>query len=392
MKRNNWVILLIVMVMLGACQNKEEMTTIIYPDGSCEKVFCSDVNEAFMQGERNGQNNPFPVEVDSLWNVTILDTLSPTTDTSSLSITGENEKKKNEDTLSEKIRKNNTRTMRYKVKIHRKFSSVEQMNKEFRRKKDDAWHTMPNQARLQQKFRWFYTYYVFQEKYNKVEYPFPLLKEGAPTKEELDFLCYGEGDLLKGMNGLEIREYVNDLASKYELWTAESYWKAIFSELLQHCDEEKFYPLSKKQIADYGKMVLDSVKRNTGDDFLAPLLFIDLNKRLNNHFHTDKFNVLWEGDDAPMTRFQESVAESDYYRYSTKRLFYRLQMPGTLVRSNGVKTDNHTLYWQVNIHRMERGDYVLEAVSRRANIWAFIITGLVILAAFGGYVFGKKKH
>lgn len=391
MKRNKWFMMLIMLLLLGACQDKEEMTTIIYPDGSCEKVFYGTVDDKFLQGERTGATNPFPVEVDSLWEMTILDTLLPAFDSASSVNERKTAKENNEKRTLNFEQKGSVPKIQYNVKIHRKFSSVKQMNKEFCRKKEDAWSTMSNQASLQRKFRWFYTYYVFKETYNKVEYPFPMVEKGTLDEEELNFFCHGDGEVLKGMNGPEIKDYVDSLTRKYDAWIAESYWNAVFSEILLHYDEKLFYPISKEEIENYGKMMLDSLMTNHFDDVLGLLVCIDLKKQMNDHFHTNKFNFLWDGDQAPMARFQEKVSNSQYYRYGEKKLCYRLQMPGRLLSTNGVKTADNSALWQLDVHRMERGDYVLEAVSGRSNLWAFFIAGLVLVAAVGGYVFGKRK-
>jgi putative transmembrane protein len=56
-------------------------------------------------------------------------------------------------------------------------------------------------------------------------------------------------------------------------------------------------------------------------------------------------------------------------------------MPGELLSSNTVSVEDGMLVWKVDAYRVLADNYRLQAESRVMNIWAFVLTGLLLVVA-----------
>jgi len=67
-------------------------------------------------------------------------------------------------------------------------------------------------------------------------------------------------------------------------------------------------------------------------------------------------------------------------------------MPGVVTGQNNAVVHGDTLVWNLTTYRMIPADYVIEAQSRKANSWAFILTGLILIIAIGSFVWKPGKR
>ena len=68
---------------------------------------------------------------------------------------------------------------------------------------------------------------------------------------------------------------------------------------------------------------------------------------------------------------------------------YELKMPGQMISANTTFRDREYLVWKVDAYRLLAGEYSLTAQSRVPNVWAFILTGVLILLGIGFWI--KKR-
>jgi len=66
-------------------------------------------------------------------------------------------------------------------------------------------------------------------------------------------------------------------------------------------------------------------------------------------------------------------------------------MPGKVKLPENAIQQGDTLVWTLNAYRMALDDYTIEAQSRKTNIWAFILTGLILIVAIGSFIWKPKK-
>jgi len=67
-------------------------------------------------------------------------------------------------------------------------------------------------------------------------------------------------------------------------------------------------------------------------------------------------------------------------------------MPGTITPSNNAVLTNGILTYKLTAYRMLYNDYTIEAESRKTNIWAFIVTEIILIIAVGSFIYKPKKE
>ena len=70
---------------------------------------------------------------------------------------------------------------------------------------------------------------------------------------------------------------------------------------------------------------------------------------------------------------------------------YDLKMPGTVTEAGMGQYDGNVIHYRLGGERMIPGSYTITATSRVTNIWAFIVTFLIVFIAIGSFFF-RKKH
>lgn len=368
------ILFFIAFLILSSCAEKTEMLTVIQADGSCYREFIQDVDSSFMVGDTSAKKNPFVVEVDSNW------TVSWKTKSTSFHT---NFPLKASDIHALMKNLPDSAKPTFTVKIHRNFKSVDDMAANFKLKASHVWSDLPVRYGLTKKFRWFYTFYSYKETYPVLKTGFNIPTEKYMTGDEAKFWFTGEPNMLSGMNGLEIREYVGDLEKKYNLWLADCSWSAEFKVLLKHYDQIGQQPVSKDSLALLKDPIFETVEDPTQD--------FKMEKLLNKYFKTNVFSVLWNTTDAPMKKYEDSLDQQPFMKYFLASFTYKLQMPGTIVSHNNAAVKENILIYTLTAERMFKNDYTIEAESRKTNVWAFILTALIALVALGSCFYKPKK-
>lgn len=365
----------IAVLFLCSCTDKTEMLTVINADGSCYREFIEDVDSSFMVGDTSAKANPFVVKVDSSWTVSWK--LKGTSFSTKFPL-----KASQVDSLL-KNKPDSAKANSFTVKIHKDFRSVQDMAASFKLKANHAWNDLPVTYRLTTKFRWFYTFYTYRETYPVLKTNFDIPTDNYMTKDEANFWFTGEPNMLKGMNGMEIREFVGDLETKYNRWLANCFWDAQFKVLLTHYDRIKQQPVSKDSLSVLRDRIFESIEDPTQD--------FKMEKILNKFFKTNVFSVLWKSEDGPMKKYDDSFEKQPFTKYFQASFTYKLQMPGTIVSHNNAAVKDNILIYSLTAERMIKNDYTILAESRKTNIWAFILTALIALVALGSCFYKPKK-
>jgi hypothetical protein len=72
------------------------------------------------------------------------------------------------------------------------------------------------------------------------------------------------------------------------------------------------------------------------------------------------------------------LSEDDSYK-SPDGWSCTVRMPGMLLETDGTSVEGTTVTWKLKSSQLRCGDYEMHAVSRIANVWAFIVTGIAVL-------------
>lgn len=380
----NLLFLIAAVCALTACVEPDDMLTVIKPDGSCYKEFNSTVGSDFMLGKNPSEQKYFPIVVDSTWEVawkledsTLVSTDFPIKQATMDSIIAHMPME-----MNQKTKKFERKKPVFDVQLKRSYSSVEEMGRLFRLNPTHEWSKMNVSYKLEKKFRWFYTYYRYTETYPKIVTKFKIPIDSFMTKDEATYWFTGEPNIFPGMNGIEVREAIGSLEDKYNLWFAKNLWNNEFDVLLANYDRMRNPPVAP-----------DSLARSKDDIFNSKIKDdkeFKMEKILNDYFKTEAFSIYWENSESPLKKFEKQFEEEEFLAFFTKAFNYKLCMPGKVLPKENIVANGDTLNWKLTAYRMIYSDYVIEAESRRANVWAFVASGLIVVLAVGSFWYKPK--
>jgi len=369
---------------LTSCVQPDNMLTVINPDGSCDKVFSSTVGSDFMLGKNLSEQKYFPISVDSSWSVTwkqqdstLISTDYPISQAIIDSISALMPLEK--DPKTNKLEK---KKPVFDLVLQRQFRSVEEMGNTFRLNPTHEWSKLKVNYHLEKKFRWFYTYYTYSETYPKIDTKFKIPVDSFMTKEEATYWFTGEPNIYKGMNGIEVREAIGSLEDKYNHWFSKNLWDNEFEVLLANYDLMKNPPVTLDSLAKSKDNLFNSKVKDNKD--------FDMENLLNGYFKTKAFSIYWETKESPLKKYEKEFEEQAFVALFTKAFNYRLCMPGRIKPQENVVMNGDTLNFKLTAYRMIYDDYVIQAESRRTNVWAFIVSGLILALAIGSFWYKPK--
>lgn len=378
MKPTSQILILWAALLAVSCTSRTDLLTVVNPDGSCYRQFTRTVDSAFMCGDTTDAANRFPIKVDSSCTVSWNYGESGFSSEFPLS-------KVQYDSVVNSVPADSSKIMRsFEAVVRQDFPSVEEMGRTFRFKPEHEWSRMKVKASLQKKFRWFYTYYNYREIYPKIEINISVPLEKYMSKDEARFWFTGEPNILQGMNGIEIREYMGNLEDQYNQWATRNIWDAYYVVLLANYDSISNPPVTKDRLAILKDSILEAGGKNF-DDF-------KMEKTLNKYFHTTVFSELWKTENSPMSKFDTEFSEQPFVKYSSKSFTYTLILPGKVITSNNGIVNGHKLVWTLTAERMMYDDYALDAQSRKPNIWAFLLSGVVVVIAICSFLYKPGRR
>jgi hypothetical protein len=355
--------LLFTLILLGfiiSCSHSgETIFTKINANGTCFREVTAKADSAFMVGD-TVKNNPFTIHRDSTWE------LSWQTEGS--------EKQYNWPLKVWKPDSSLTNAVAW-VTLKKHFASVDELSANFHFQ-DGVWDSIHSQASLNKRFRWFVTYFDYTEN-------FPKLKniERYPIRNFLSYeeiLLYFQGNtgLLKGLNGIEMKDLLQDIDTRKEKWLFRNLFEIQYDIILKNFNLFPDKSISKLQLDTMKNTIIkcyqDSDINSNNDVY----------KMLDIYFKTSKFSELCEKNEHVLIELNKASEFSSYFKNEYN---YKLIMPGKVIESNGVSLNGDTLSWKVNAYRFAFIDYKMAATSRTINIWACVLTGFIIgIAVFIG--------
>lgn len=360
-----------------ACEPTGTMLTKIHPDGSCSRELSKKVS---INNMKDYSTLHFFALLDSTWQIrwkfigedSAYHTHFPLTEKQLDSIAA--------DTASAKTK--------IELIAKKEYHSVTEMSETFNYCEEIA--PLKPKYDFQKKFRWFYTYYYYKEVFSKLQIDYPVSIEKYMTKDEASFWLKGTPNLTTGMTGMEMRDYVGVLENKYNEWLGDNYRTFIWHEIAANYDIIKNPPVSKERFIE----LIDSVLPLQKISMENLMEFSDnkqLEKTLNGYFKTNAFSVLWQKKESVMQKSEEKIFDMITPALFSNKIEYNLLIPGKVLNTSALIMSGDTLKWQLETTKMITDDYILEAQSRKSNVWAFVITGLFILLTFSGIVHNYRK-
>ncbi|MBN2414706.1 hypothetical protein JXO52_02640 [bacterium] len=234
---------------------------------------------------------------------------------------------------------------------------------------------------LEKKFRWFYTYFVYRETWNRLN-PFPPVPvANYLTQEEMKLHFEGADNTDEDIDPAALdftqpRRAAVDTATideRFNAWMIRSVFESCFQSLLEAAGK-----LTDSALAEHA--------RQGKERFFTAFL-----KEMDGE--TDEKSLVRAAaaslDDPDVYRISETLEET-YRRVEHQYLLLndalddsytaRVTMPGLFLDANCDGVMGDVAEWKINPDRFLLSDYEMKAESRLINIWAVAVSGIVVLA------------
>ncbi|MFC2084808.1 hypothetical protein ACFLS9_07105 [Bacteroidota bacterium] len=237
-------------------------------------------------------------------------------------------------------------TSNYILTATKKFDSVSDLL--------DNFYANPNgiiiEVNLAKKGRWFYTYYEYEEIFEKIN-PFNALKvEDYLTEDEMEQLT-----------SHEISESLSEKLGKYILDSAF----------------EEFFLGIKKIVAgnDLDTLILEKNKSEL-KNCLEEEEIECINLKIESFYNSDNINNV---NDQVTDLYSKLEKKVDVLIPEGSNFKHYIDMPGLIISTNAESIEGSVAGWTFNSENFTYIDYKMKVESRVTNIWMMILTGAIVL-------------
>ncbi|WP_455673403.1 hypothetical protein [Phocaeicola sp.] len=353
MKRVINIGMLALLLVLASCSTKYRMTTRIHKDGKVEKEVYASADSAFLAGNR--ERTPFLFQLGNEWAVTNLDSCIK------FNCFGE----EGEANVKAGRTMQGWGTLSF-------FSPEEEWMRPL---------AVP-QEKLEKQFRWFYTYYTYTCGFQEISDKGPVPIGKHLNEQEQALLFRGEMSGYRGMNGVELEEVLVGLEQKFQEWLYHSQFELSYEAVVHFLREAKDTLYLSRVVKDKAEVFNADEMRKTDADCSPGYVCGLLDKR----YATTAFSDLYKRNEKEINREVDRSYDAKTVDLFGYQMRIELAMPGKLLSANAALEENGMLVWKVDAYRFLAGNYVLKAESRTMNVWAFCVTGLLLLLAGYGWV------
>lgn len=338
--------ILALLTLLVSCNTNYRMTTRIHKSGKIDRDMYALADSAFLAGDSS--RNPFLFSISKEWNVELL---NPAIKFDYFDKEG-----------------------KLNVKVSRSLEGTEEFS--FFSPKEKWMSPLASpQEKLEKHFRWFYTYYTYTCNYQQMEEKGPIPLAKYLSKQEQSLLFQGNTDAFQGMNGLELSDELNSLTEQFVKWYHHNLFELSY-EVIDHFLKSSGETEYLSRLKNDKDTIFANDKSQEKETECSPGYLCEL---LDKHYETTFFKGLYEKNTEEMDkRFKQKTRITDLFGV---RMKFELQMPGQLISSNTTIKEDETLVWKVDAYRILADKFTLEAESRTPNIWAFCVTGILVLIA-----------
>ena len=270
------------------------------------------------------------------------------------------------------------------VHVKKDYKSVEEMSAQIYRVEQSHLAKVEGikaSSQLEKHFKWFYTDYTFTETFaNEDSTLFPIPLSQFLSADTASFWFTGQPNLTRSLSGAEMKEMLDGIEKKVSQWGNANWFAEICKVISDHYDKVKNPPVSKERfISICDSLVMLPCVLDPKDSESVEEGVFDL---LHDVFQSDVY-----------TEFLRSY-EGGLGQYGGLLSFgnnYDLVMPGRVLDAGMGEYDGEVIHYRLGGERMIPGDYTITATSRVTNVWAFIVTILVVLLAIGSFFYRRKS-
>ena len=380
MKTNRFLfIVAAIMLLMTSCRNKDSrMLTIINEDGTCSREFSFHPypNSVMVPSDEPIENDG--LHFDAGWQ-------------RSWSVVGDSVRhpvpltQEQWDSLQQVFPK---QVVRSKILMYtkRNFQNVSEMSDSLT---SVVRHLFKATASLDKHFRWFYTDYVYQETLaiTDIEQIFSIPLDRFVSADTASYWFTGQPNLSEGLTGAEQKELLDEIESNISHWFNACSMAYIYDFIaIVHYDEVKNPPVTKQEfLALKDSIVMSPAVRDM--DIFSDIS--QVSKIIKDFYHSDAYTPLFSDSKEWERVLDKKYKSYEYLMMMAPQLDYI--MPGKVIDAGDGVVENNVIHYKFSGERLIPHPYVISATSRVTNIWAFIVTILVILLAIGSFMYKRKK-
>ncbi len=239
---------------------------------------------------------------------------------------------------------------------------------------------LKSQAKLEKHFRWFYTEYTFTEVFNCVGDTFKIAPTDYADKDVVSFWFTGQPNLIEGLSGAEASEKLSNMEPFVSKWLNDNLYQVCFDYIVSHYDSIPNPPVSREGFIALHDSLANFLLKDHDD-----ILNVNATETLRSFFHSDAYAMFFdEGNPCGKALNKELANRLNIFWFNVP---YTLSMPGTVVDAGTGVCRDGIIYYAFTGERLIPHDYVITATSRVTNVWAFIVTLLIILLAIGSFFY-----
>ena len=370
-----FVMIAFMAALLSSCQGDIEMLTIVNEDGSCMREIVVAADRSLLTTGKYDNDDPHVARIEDGWELY----WGYKGDNSRFPIPMSVEKY---DSISREVGPSRAVKDTICVYARKEYASVEDMCA------GSPMFFVDEQAgadgSLDKEFRWFYTDYVFTEKFSSVADYFKVPVTDFMSEEEALYWFSGTPDLYAGKPTWRYYEFLEDLKEKADRWVFANMYYNILSGIADRYDMVVEPPVSKDEfIAQLGDVVKQLASCDT-----YKLEYSTARSIVSSHFGSDAYSPFINEDEWKKDEILSTTAAFDYLF-----LFYyneSIVMPGRVIDDGGGIYKDGVVTFKVDAGRFLLKDYEIRVVSRIVNVWAFIVTAVLASALCVAVIYRRR--
>jgi hypothetical protein len=375
MKANiNIIAAMMLVLIMASCKNKDDrMLTVINEDGTCSREYTFHSSQQWLSAS---SSEDYDSIVDKTWE-------------RSWSVLGADSVRYpvplTEAQLDSMQELDLSKPLGNLLMVHAKkeYQCVEEMSAHLYRAERHHLKEVDNikaNSTLEKHFKWFYTDYTFSESFvydGPALFPIPL--DRFLSADTVSFWFTGQPDLTQNLSGAEQKDMLDDIEKKIGQWTNANWFYEICNVIIANYDQIQNPPVSKERfsiVRDSLVMMPCVLNANEGEG-----LGDNITNLLEKTFQSDAYKQFLQTNESGFRQYEQLLSFGNNYD---------LQMPGTVIDAGMGQYDGDVIHYRLGGERLIPGAYTITATSRVTNVWAFVITILVVLLAIGSLFFRKN--
>ena len=375
MKTNSRLFVALMLALLAAsCKNKDDrMLTVINEDGTCSREYTFKTTQQWLAvSPEEDYDSIIDKSWERTWSVQGADSVRYPVPLTEAQL----------DSMQE-IDLNRPLGNMLLVHAKKTYQSVEEMSAELYRwdhhhlKKAEG---IKASSSLEKRFKWFYTDYTFSETFTYEGEPvFPIPLGDFLSADTASFWFTGQPNLTQHLSGAEQKELLDKIETKINQWSNANWFYEACNIIIANYDSIQNAPVGKERFISLRDSLVKQpcVLNGFEDEGLSK----GITTQMETIFHTDAYTKFFQSYKGGPAQYEQLLSFGSPYD---------LVMPGRVTDAGTGEYDGEVIHYQLGGERMIPGPYTISATSRVTNLWAFIVTGIVVLLALGSFFYRRK--